>query len=199
MIIKSIKQFFFLFVCMISMHQELLYGENVSLHTYEEKLELHLHALQHKILLFNEECWCEFNCPYTFSHVSVEECAILLKMYHSLDPLLSEWQTETNKDEPYIQDVALLVASLYDALAQQQHKVSVFNLIGLYMEVSHLPIVQLLEALDAMATQLELVVDHYPLERPFTWSAWLERYWWVPTFGSMLCFYTAIKWYQNKK
>lgn len=167
---------------------------------WELRFEKHLDFMnKHKY----EICVCFGFCPpvydeHLFKQEKICVCLQKIALEGSLDPLLQSWKTEENKNDEFLKEFACLTLYTYENIAQARARVSLFDLLGLYLQITSLPLPQLLDALDQMVVQLEAIMEHYPLEEKFTWSRWLDKYWWIPTFGSIWCLYTILQWYKNR-
>lgn len=168
---------------------------------WEERFDKHIAFIK---LYAPKAAVCFGNCPphydeQLFHNDHIRSCVQDIEHNKTLIPILQGWEIEREKNEEFLKEFGCLLAYTYDNIAYARTRVSVFDLLGLYLQISELPLPQLLDILDQMVMQLEIIMENYPLEERFTWRSWMEKYWWVPTFGSIVCLYSILKWYNNRK
>lgn len=144
------------------------------------------------------------DCPdHNCSHELIKLCIKRIDMELCLDPVVETWhmfKTSFAQVDPelfvreftsvlfgvYHQSIQALAAPAPKASAAQQ--VSIADIINLYNEVSSLPIVQVLDALDKLYVALNALMLKHGIKADTDWSEWLAANWWVPpvVVGSFL-------------
>ena len=55
-------------------------------------------------------------------------------------------------------------------------------IVTLYQIIDRLPLNEILDAIDVLARELPLLIQHAELSAVVSWKQWLKKYWWIPPF-----------------
>lgn len=75
-----------------------------------------------------------------------------------------------------------IAASLQKDPFLKDQKTVLEYIVTLYQIIDRLPLNEILDAIDVLARELPLLIQHAELSAVVTWKQWFKKYWWIPPF-----------------
>ncbi len=141
----------------------------------------------------NDSCDCTLvSTTYDFKHKNILQCIESVNEKKTLKPLITLID-EFNRykliqDRLYNKEFLLLIFSSYRNILinnAQLYRIPIKKTIlesiaFIHDNLEHLPMEQVLDAIDILIDELPQIVEHYELNSDISWKKWLKKYWWVP-------------------
>lgn len=137
-----------------------------------------------------------------FHHSLVQWAARTIEEELSLSALFDIWclflhhrNSSTTDNEQFLLDYSRLLLLVDYQLLVQLQKINWTDIGLLYLQISSLPLTEILDLLDEVREQLNLIMEKFPLDDQAGIAGWLQNYWWVPPVVGSSVLLTYIKWY----
>lgn len=144
-----------------------------------------------------------------FTAPIVRECVTQMEKTQSYVPLFQLWQriicydfiNDEHEVKEFMHAVILVYKSLECQLQQSrsphhgaQEEQVLHDVLELYDQIAALPVGELLDLLDDVATQLDHISHAYELNNSdLSWKDWLKKYWWTAPVIALWLYFTVLK------